>query len=115
MPNLNLMFGKTEAVGMITILSASLFIVTPIYYYIFFKTKQRLHFLNPSQSMLQKIMLAQTIVFGSAWVLMCVSQGQKGTQTTQFVAYFMIYIQANFTALMLLNALGKRDLCLPGG
>jgi hypothetical protein len=52
MPNLNLMFGKTEAVGMITILSASLFIVTPIYYYIFFKTKQRLHFLNPSQSML---------------------------------------------------------------
>lgn len=65
--------------------------------------------------MLEKVMHAQAFVFFSVWLLFCISQGQHGTQTTQFVAYFLIYIQGNFTVLALLNALGKRDLCLPGG
>jgi hypothetical protein len=60
-------------------------------------------------------MIGQTVVFATVWLLFCISQGQHGTQTTQFVAYFLIYIQGNFTVLALLNALGKRDLCLPGG
>jgi hypothetical protein len=52
MPNVNLMFGHAEAIGMITILTIALVIITPFFWHAFYKLKKSLHFLNPSQEML---------------------------------------------------------------
>jgi hypothetical protein len=48
LPNVNLMFGRAEAIGMITILSIALYIITPLFFFGFYKLKKDLHFLNPS-------------------------------------------------------------------
>jgi hypothetical protein len=78
MPNVNLMFGHAEAIAMITILTVALYIITPLFWVAFLRLKKSLHFMNPSQEMLRKIMVAQSIVFFSVWLLFCCSQGQHG-------------------------------------